>query len=67
MKLNKIFFGLLGVAALTMASCSSDDKYEWATVSGPQVFFSDVLPTTVEISPDASTLERNLATLEQNV
>ena len=55
MKLNKIFFGLLGVAALTMASCSSDDKYEWATVSGPQVFFSDVLPTTVEISPDAST------------
>ena len=54
MKLNKIFLGLIGVAAMTLASCSSDDKYDWATVSGPQVFFSDQLPTTVEISPDAS-------------
>ena len=54
MKLNKIFLGLIGMAAMTLASCSSDDKYDWATVSGPQVYFSDELPSTIEISPDAS-------------
>ncbi|MBQ7441800.1 MAG: hypothetical protein IJ580_07510 [Prevotella sp.] len=54
MKLNKIFLGLLGVAAFTMASCSSDDKYEWASVSGPQVFFSDQNPTQFEIDPDGT-------------
>lgn len=54
MKLNKIFLGLIGVAAMTLASCSSDDKYEWATVSGPQVFFSDQNPTKFEIDPEAS-------------
>ena len=51
MKLNKIFFGLIGMAALTMASCSSEDEYQWATVSGPQVFFSDELPSQYEIDP----------------
>ena len=51
MKLNKIFFGLIGMAALTMASCSSEDEYQWATVSGSQVFFSDELPSQYEIDP----------------
>ena len=54
MKLNKLFLGLLGVAAFTLASCSEDDSYEKATVSGPQVFFSDTTPTEYEISPDAT-------------
>lgn len=54
MKLNKLFLGLLGVAAFTLASCSDDDSYEKATVSGPQVYFGDQLPATIEISPDAS-------------
>ena len=54
MKLNKLFLGLLGVAAFTLASCSDDDSYEKATVSGPQVFFSDTTPTAYEISPDAT-------------
>ena len=54
MKLNKLFLGLLGVAAFTLASCSDDDSYEKATVSGPQVFFSDTTPTEYEISPDAT-------------
>jgi len=55
MKLNKIFLGLIGMAALTMASCSDNDKYEWATVSGPQVYFSDALPTQYEIDPAGTT------------
>ena len=54
MKLNKLFLGLLGVAAMTLASCSDDDKYEWATVSGPQVFFADDTPTQFEIDPDGT-------------
>ena len=55
MKLNKIFLGLIGMAALTMASCSDNDKYEWATVSGPQVYFSDALPSQYEIDPAGTT------------
>lgn len=56
MKLNKLFLGLLGVAALTLAACSGDDKYEWATVSGPQVFFSDDLQSQYEIATDGNTI-----------
>ena len=54
MKLNKLFLGLFGLAALTLASCSDDDKYEWATVSGPQVYFSDDLQTQFEIDPEGT-------------
>ena len=54
MTLNKLFLGLFGLAALTLASCSDDDKYEWATVSGPQVFFSDQLATQYEINPEGT-------------
>jgi hypothetical protein len=54
MKLNKLFLGLLGVAALTLGACSDDDKYEWATVSGPQVYFSDQLSTHYEIDPEGT-------------
>lgn len=55
MKLNKIFLGLIGMAALTMASCSDKDEYEWASVSGPQVYFSDALPSQYEIDPAGTT------------
>lgn len=55
MKLNKLFLGLLGMAALTFTACSSDDdKYEWATVSGDQVYFSVDLPEVQEISKSVS-------------
>lgn len=54
MKLNKLFLGLFGLAALTLASCSDDDKYEWATVSGPQVYFTDNLQTQFEIDPEGT-------------
>lgn len=54
MNLNKLFLGLFGLAAISLASCSDDDKYEWATVSGPQVFFSDQLQSQFEINPDGN-------------
>lgn len=57
MKLNKIFLGLVGLAAMTLASCSSSDDYEWAKVSGPQVFFSDALPSQYEIDPEATSFD----------
>lgn len=55
MKLNKLFLGLLGMAAFTFAACSdNDDDYTPATVSGTQVFFNSGLPSKVEISPEAT-------------
>ena len=54
MKLNKIFLGLLGLSAMVMSSCSDKDDYQWATASGEQVYFSNELPATQEISFDAS-------------
>ena len=54
MKLNKLFLGLLGLAGFVASSCSSSDDYQWATASGEQVYFSNELPSTQEISFDAS-------------
>lgn len=54
MKLNKLFLGLLGLTAMVMSSCSDSDDYQWATASGEQVYFSNELPATQEISFDAS-------------
>ena len=55
MKLNKLFLGLLGLTAMVMSSCSDDsDDYQWATASGEQVYFSNELPATQEISFEAS-------------
>lgn len=56
MKLNKIFLGLIGLAAVTLASCSSDDDYTKATVTGPQVYFSSDLVNQYEISVDGNTI-----------
>ena len=57
MKINKIFLGCLGVVAMLFAACSEnkDDDYQWASVSGDQVFFSNELPSTVELSRTSST------------
>lgn len=57
MRINKMFFGLLGVLAMMFVSCSEnkDDDYNWATVSGEQVFFSNELPATVELSRTSNT------------
>ena len=54
MKLNKLFLGLLGLTAMVMSSCSDNDDYQWATASGEQVYFSNELPASYEISFDAS-------------
>lgn len=42
--------------SLFMTACSSDD-YDWATVSGNQVYFSNELDSIVEISSKATTFE----------
>ena len=57
MRINKMFFGLLGVLAMMFVSCSEnkDDDYNWATVSGEQVYFSNELPATVELSRTSNT------------
>ena len=55
MKLNKLFIGLFGMLAVTLASCSSDDDYQRDTVSGAQVYFPNTLGATIETSTDAST------------
>jgi len=64
MKINKFFLGLLGITAMIMASCSSDDEYEWATVSGPQVFFSSDAADNYEINPKATSF--NVPIFRQN-
>lgn len=40
------------IAALAFTACSSEDEYEWATVSGPQVYFSSTLGTNYDITVD---------------
>ena len=54
MKLNKLFFGLLGIATL-FAACkeNEDDDYKWATAAGEQVFFSNELSSKVELDTNA--------------
>ena len=50
-----LFIALMAVVGL--AACSSDDNdYQWATVSGNQVYFSNQLPTSYNISKSASTI-----------
>ena len=56
MKINKLFIALLALPAL-LAACSEDDDYSMATVSGDQVYFSNELGETFEISPSASTVK----------
>ena len=55
MKLNKIFLGLLGAVALTVASCSGEDN-SVADDGALGVYFSNELSAQFEISPDANTL-----------
>lgn len=54
MKLNKLFFGLLGIATL-FAACkeNEDDDYKWATAAGEQVYFSNDLASKVELDTNA--------------
>ena len=55
MKLNKLFFGLLGIATL-FAACkeNEDDDYKWATAAGEQVYFSNELSAKVELDTAAT-------------
>ena len=55
MKLNKLFFGLLGIATL-FAACkeNEDDDYKWATATGEQVYFSNDLAAKVDLDTAAT-------------
>lgn len=58
MKINKLYLGLFSLLALMFTGCKDggDDSYDWATVSGNQVFFSNELPATQEISKSVSSI-----------
>jgi len=50
-----LFIALLGVVGFTACS-SDDDDYQWATVSGNQVYFSNQLPSSYNISKNTSSI-----------
>lgn len=54
MKLNQLFLGLLGLMTVTFVACDDDDDYTRATISGNQVYFSNELPGTQEMSTTAN-------------
>ena len=58
--MNKIFNYctalLLSVLALSLGSCTEEFEYTGTTVSGEQVYFSNALPTTVELSATANSV-----------
>lgn len=54
MKLNKIYFSFMAMLAMMLTSCSSDDDYQWASISGTEVYFSNTLESTVELSTEAN-------------
>ncbi len=56
MKLNKLSLYLLAMLSLVLSACSSDD-YDWATVSGNQVYFSNETPESFEISASGTSFE----------
>lgn len=56
MKLNKLSLYLLAMLSLVLSACSSDD-YDWATVTGDQVYFSNETQETFELSTEATTFE----------
>ena len=50
MKLNKLFLGLLGVAALTLGACSDDDDYTRAEApTNAQVYFPTSIASTYKL------------------
>lgn len=57
MKINKIYFSFMAMLAMMLTACSSDDDYQWASVSGTEVYFSNTLAGTVELSVDANNFE----------
>jgi len=57
MKMNKILFALLGLLCITLAACSDDDDYKWASAEGSQVYFSNELgQSAVEIDKSTTTI-----------
>lgn len=57
MKLNKIYFALFAMLSFIVTACSNSDNYDWATVSGNQVYFSNEGDSVIEISPSKASFE----------
>lgn len=68
MKMNKLFIGLFSLLALSLTACSSDDdeNYVWDKVSGSQVYFSNTLPSTIDISIDESSFDIPLTRVDDS-
>ncbi len=43
--------------AMMLTACSSDDDYQWASVNGTEVYFSNTLASTVELSTEATSFD----------
>ena len=57
-----LFIALMAVMGFT--ACSSDkDDYEWATVTGNQVYFSNTLPAKYDISNNLFIFARKIRTI----
>ena len=59
--IKSAFLLLVGIVAMSACSSSDDHEYEWATVSGQQVYFSKDLADTYEVSTDASSFSIELS------
>ena len=59
MRLNKYFSALLGGAALLgLSACTDEVEYTPAAVpAGDEVFFSNEIPSTIDIEPGATVVE----------
>lgn len=58
MKLNKIMtLAVVALVTLFASSCSDDDDYQWAKVSGMQVYFNTALASKVNLSATETTYE----------
>lgn len=52
--IKSIYLVLFGVLALSVSSCTDDYEYDAAKAEGEQVYFSNTLSSTVEISPSST-------------
>lgn len=56
MKINKLYIGLIALAAAAFTGCSDDDDYTWASVDGVQVYFSSDAEETITVSKAESSI-----------
>lgn len=66
-KIHNLFTTLLLAAtALTLGSCTEEYEYTAATVEGEQVYFSNTLPSTVELSATENSITVPVNRIDKN-